>query len=296
MKSKIYILLLLNIAVFQFSYSQITKEYIGRFDDGDGNNNKGIAKYQYYENENLERIFNGNFKYEYDNNYVFGYYGKYENGMKVGIWNSYHYTTNKEILYEAQGEIKNNTKNGKWLFKIKDMKSKKTVTYDFSFRNDTIINLSLKHHNFRIQTDSNGKIKDTIILKYDIDNLSTANPYFERPNYEVSMVIYDNVVIKYFQRRLSDGFIKEKFLPKKEEICSIVDNLTDDFELMSYPYEEGKDVYNLGRNNNLPYLSTALLESVSRVIKKTFWKGLIIPKLGELHFNNPKILTKNTLK
>lgn len=289
MKLKIYIFLLLNIGVFQLSYSQVIKEYNGKFDNGNGD--KGIAKYQYYEDENLERIFNGNFKYEYDSgNGVDGYYGKYENGMMVGIWNSYH--RNSKEIYEAQGEIKNNTKYGKWVFKARETKSKENIIFDFSFKNDTIINLNFKKKNFRIQTDSNGIIQDTVILKYHIDNVRDARPFSEVPRYEVNMAVYKNVIIKYFQRELSNGFIKERFLPKKEEICNIIDNLNEDFELMSYPYEEGQDIFHLGRINNLPYLSVTLLETVSNVIKKTFWKGLIIPGLNELYFKNPKILTK----
>lgn len=65
------------------TYGQTIKNYTGSYDEG-------TATYQYYENENYERILNGNFTYKvYD--YIIT--GQFKNNLRTGQWKAI--TTNK---------------------------------------------------------------------------------------------------------------------------------------------------------------------------------------------------------
>ena len=83
-------LLLLALSFNIASYSQ-QKNYSGIFDFGFGI--RGTANYQYYENANQERIFNGYFTFngKGNNQNTFSLTGHFTNGKKDGPWTASSY-------------------------------------------------------------------------------------------------------------------------------------------------------------------------------------------------------------
>ncbi|SEJ16606.1 hypothetical protein SAMN05192553_102721 [Cyclobacterium xiamenense] len=90
-----------------------TKTHTGKFEDG-------IATYQYYENEKMERVFHGSFDYEGS---LYNLKGDFLNGNKNGKWDIY--ATNKsfsgwggsiKINTEISGEYKNGLLDGNWSY------------------------------------------------------------------------------------------------------------------------------------------------------------------------------------
>ena len=73
--------LVLTISILSattYSFSQKLQIYSGAFEGGK-------ATYQYYENDQYERVYHGDFKYQSEGLTVTG---KFVNGKKDGIWNS----------------------------------------------------------------------------------------------------------------------------------------------------------------------------------------------------------------
>lgn len=88
---------LLLIAIISYSnwvmgQNKSTQTYSGNFENGS-------ATYSYYENDNYERIYNGDFKYS----------GNVENY--------------DGLVFNINGDFLNNLKEGKWVFSIKNIKS-----------------------------------------------------------------------------------------------------------------------------------------------------------------------------
>ena len=85
------------IAIFSYSYwllgqNKSTQTYSGNFEGGK-------ATYSYYENNEYERIYNGDFEYT----------GNVED--YVGL------------VFNISGDFANNLKEGKWIFSVEDVKS-----------------------------------------------------------------------------------------------------------------------------------------------------------------------------
>lgn len=123
----------LLIIIVSISKSQ-TKSYNGKFEDGN-------ATYQYYENENMDRVINGMFNY---NGSLYDMKGKFLNGNKNGEWNIY--AKNKSfnglrgsIIINTQiiGNYKSGALDGSWTysnsisFKNDDQVDKETSTVSF---------------------------------------------------------------------------------------------------------------------------------------------------------------------
>lgn len=84
------ILFIFFVVVINCNYAQKIETYSGRY-------LKGEAKYQYYENENYERIFHGNFKYSAKDIPLITVTGQFKNNLRDGKWKC------KEVKF---GEIK----------------------------------------------------------------------------------------------------------------------------------------------------------------------------------------------
>jgi len=95
-------LLFLNIIPL---YSQPVKTYSGSFKNG-------TATYQYYENDNYERIYDGSFIYKAKSWGVnLQINGKYSKGEKIGLWN---YTIGE---FSKTGKYVEGKLSGKWIEK-----------------------------------------------------------------------------------------------------------------------------------------------------------------------------------
>jgi hypothetical protein len=64
------------VSLMQRTYSQTQMIYNGNFE-------KGVAKYQYYENNNFDRILDGQFSYSSD---LYNYAGKFKENKRDGSW------------------------------------------------------------------------------------------------------------------------------------------------------------------------------------------------------------------
>lgn len=229
MKSKIYIFLLINISVFQFSYSQELKKYTS--DSGD-------FEYQYYENSELERIYNGTYK-ELSNSKIIK--GQFKENKKSGYWQYVRLSIDKfggespdavheenvkyniDTIYsrEVSGNYENNEKNGIWTFKSNyDLKSKKYRRIrSFEFKNDTIIG------NIDFSEDV-GSLRPG--YKGQIDSSGNFTGLWQKKiNSEKEDVIefYKGFIIKVLRRDLITGDIYEKYIPNKESIINVIDKI-----------------------------------------------------------------------
>lgn len=99
---------IIQIALVLFSvnqlFSQDLKTYSGSFE-------RGIATYQYYENEKYERIFHGPFLYSKMSVFgdtLFTAKGNFKENLKDGKW------CYKDGLYKTIGSFKNGFLDGKW--------------------------------------------------------------------------------------------------------------------------------------------------------------------------------------
>lgn len=75
---KITKLTILIFLLFQNLYSQNKLKYTGSYENGN-------ATYQYFENENYERVFDGNFEYTRNSNTKIN--GQFKNNKKIDTWN-----------------------------------------------------------------------------------------------------------------------------------------------------------------------------------------------------------------
>ncbi len=129
-----YILLISTIIFLNnISFTQETKKYKGSYDGG-------TATYYYYENQNYERIYNGDFSYE-GNIWIEGWgntkliiNGKFNNSIKEGLW-KYEYLS-KEFHKTTSGYYKKGIFDGEWIKKtIKISDKKNYVSEKITFQN-----------------------------------------------------------------------------------------------------------------------------------------------------------------
>lgn len=96
------------------------KSYNGKFEYGN-------ATYSYYENDQLERIYHGDFKYKYEVNgeTIVSAKGTYSDGQMDGVWEFVSYD------WKTVGELKGGLLNGTWkTTSIKDGTVKSIASFD----------------------------------------------------------------------------------------------------------------------------------------------------------------------
>lgn len=231
-----------------FSLSQEIKTYNGNFKGG-------TAKFEYFETEKLERIYQG--KFEYNSN-KYKSKGRYLNNKRDSIWSfkyisehPYGAGSGNYIKYEATGNYTDNFKNGKWKITSYDTGTKITNINFIEFKNDTIINFSC----------------DTKKLKFSIDSIGNLN--IVKKNYgnsETSAEFYNGILIKFLNRNIEDGKVYDNFNPNKEKLIEIINNLNnsnyvasiisrygDNNELKSYNFKEDDKWLIFERNQSFSY-------------------------------------------
>lgn len=244
MKLKSYILLILNIGFFPL-HSQETKTY---------SSENGNFVYQYYENLQLDRIYNGTYKEQSGSTLI---KGLFKENLKSGNWRYVKFSIdiyedrgmdaryekdfkeNKDTIYrkEVSGNYHNNMKNGIWTFKSNyDLKSKEYRNIQrFEFKNDTIIgNIDF--------TENVGSLSRG--YKGQIDSLGNFTGLWQKKiNSEREDIIefHKGFVIKELSRNLVTGDIFKKYIPNKAKIISVIDKinlnktkLTSEFSSMNY--------------------------------------------------------------
>jgi hypothetical protein len=205
---KVVLVIIFLSGVFQNAFSQQIKTYEGTYE-------KGNAVYQYFENENYERILQGNFKYT--SKYV-TVTGQYDKNIKVGQWTI---TKGTNLLYEnikeiVTGKYINGKMNGLWTLKRTDLKTNKILINSLAhFKDDYLID-GFKYYNSKFDLNNagqkselslTGKFNDkgsfdsTWVISYKINEI----PFEDIKKFKDGL-LYFNLV-----RNLSTGEISEKY-------------------------------------------------------------------------------------
>jgi hypothetical protein len=195
--------------------SQTIKTYSGSYQcDGQ----YGKATYQYYENENLERIYNGAFNFVSDNNEIIisGFYSK---NLKDKSWTAsygdcmntyYGNSCNKTI---TSGSYKLGKLDGIWTVKYTRTVNNKVFEqnrYSVNFKDNVVIgpqNITLHDRDHR----------DTTVIKGCFDNNGYMTGLWNivekgrERDFEYISEYKSGILIKYLERYYSTGEILNKF-------------------------------------------------------------------------------------
>ncbi len=165
--------LLLIFALFVFTAkSQVLKTYTGSYENG-------TATYQYYENSNYERIYQGSFRYKNGSTSLI--VGQYKNNKKSGTWKlTYHGSMPFDYRDLNTEEITANYKDGKLngmcTEKEINIKTKKIIKKSSAnFVNNILVGkyeyYSKKNSiNINFSTDSSGRYNGDYYVSYTEGN------------------------------------------------------------------------------------------------------------------------------
>lgn len=250
MKSKI-ILFALIITIQNIS-SQEKKKY-------DGHYKYGSAKYEYFENKEYERIFDGYFKYVSDDK-EFSINGVFKNNMRDGEWT---FTNNLlsyyQKLYLTKGNYLNGKKNGIWSYAIKSKDLKNQDLKILKYSNDTLIDVKLDLKHLKGEIDNRGNF----IGEWMYYSLSDDKEIFAE--------FKNNIVVKYLSRTRSTGKLITKYIPN----ISIID--INSLNKNPFPQKKYQDRFdndvnkiidkNTKRKNfNMPYFKDDFNANIKNVI------------------------------
>lgn len=191
-----------------YSFSQKLQIYSGAFEGGK-------ATYQYYENDQYERVYHGDFKYQSEGLVVTG---KFVNGKKDGIWKAIHNSSNTFVyggkLYQtASGQYVKGNREGIWTYQ-KSIDGKIKIQSTAHFKN----NLKVGAYEYK-----NGAFS----MKYNLnDEGFIEGEYVASDTYTQHIAKFRNGVM-YFSlyRNPSNGEVKEKIDIQKavDEFFSLYD-------------------------------------------------------------------------
>jgi formylglycine-generating enzyme len=240
------IILVINLAIV---FSQNTKQFQGNYENG-------TATYQYYENENFERIFQGSFKYK----------GTVVDALKG------------KINLSVTGQYKQNKKDGKWIYTLSDPALKgitEIVTGSYTdglmggeWTSVTTINNTKKTVKKTIAHFRNNKISGEIKFDYsaytykEYSTISITGNFDDAglfqgiwtTNYTQGTILFEElrkyrngVLYWLLHRRLSDGKILDKI-----DSAGFVDQFFQNYDSVKkiaairnqkYVYKENPDKY-----------------------------------------------------
>lgn len=242
--STIYFLLILIFIpkLFSQEIKHELKIYKGSF-------NYAEAEYQYYENENLERIFEGKFKLTKENNLMIT--GQYLNNIRVGYW-----TKSKKIeapsidIIEGYGNYIDGKKNGDWTYKLNYDFTKKThkSILHLTFNNDTLVG---KFDLMDIEKNYNDHLSG-IKGEFDEKGLMTGECEMTKDDHrDVIIEFYRGFLVKYIVRVKENGFFENKFLPNKEQLTKKIDELYNSKAEITSIYIDnyGKSYYDMEKGD-----------------------------------------------
>lgn len=182
--------------------SQELKIYEGSYEDNFNGYGQGFVKYEYYENENYERIYEGELNYEsnyLDEKSVF-IKGNFINNKKNGQWVFVLTDKNSKTVNQIDGEYLNNKKNGSWSFNQKRIGNDKAKEISFSllFANDILIGqIRLK--------DITGQFNDKGLFVGDWNMQDGNTEYIAK--------FEEGILIVLVVRKISTGEILSKYNP-----------------------------------------------------------------------------------
>lgn len=231
MKQTLLILLLFTVNI----NSQTLKNYNGNYENGKAN-------YQYYEEDNYERVFQGDFSYNGDfhdgMNYSIEIKGNYSNNLKNGFWSGkktrliYHYEYgNVKSEKTVQGNFLNGKKDGQWNYKqIYTSKDKvEKSEYSIRFSENTIV----------------GNVDFINIIGFFGNNSEFEKEWKNKDeNIEYIVEFNKNILIKFIARKNSNGEIIFKY-----DVSDIIKSLPNNTENKHFNIEN--EVYQIKQIDKL---------------------------------------------
>jgi hypothetical protein len=240
--------ILIIIALFSnLAIAQTLKTYTGSYQSGQ-------ATYQYYENADLERIFNGTFKYQssrYDFTKVqLDIKGQFKENLKSGQWigkKSRTFNLNGTSINQIEeliGMYDSGKRVGKWIKRKIEIINGKTGF------NEIIAEINFANNNIK---DIKSKTKDSYINgKFNNDGNYANNWSIKKDGIEYFVDFKNNIYKKVIIRRESDGNILLSYdvtdiLSKRNDDSSLnVSKLIIDGEFYSIreyqPYQQEDDI------------------------------------------------------
>lgn len=197
-------------------HSQDLKTYEGEY-------KQGIAKYEYFENKDYERIFEGKFKFSREN--VISILGQFKNNKKTGEWIYIKDLKKAKTSTKTKGIYFNDKKNGVWTFLYSKIINNKVSTNSIilNFKNDTVVG-KVDLPNLKGEFNKSGNF------------IGVWN--YKKDNTEYIAEFKDNTIIKLIDRRISDGFIYSRYKPNLDSIS--VDKLRKkdtNYQILSFSGE-----------------------------------------------------------
>ena len=239
MKIEITLIIVGFILSANIAKCQTLKTYSGNYEGGE-------ATYQYYENTEYERIYQGKFSYKQKSitsdirgslNQEIIINGSFNENKKNGIWSgkeiwSGSFMGNGSSTKNIKGNYDNGLRTGQWTFSNTFIKNNKSevVTSSLNFKNDSLVGI-INLEGIKGQLDNNGFfIGHWRVVDDDKEYLAEFK---------------NNLLVKLIGRRMSNGDIFLKY------DTPILSNLQTD----SIPIAEAnsytlKDVYNINLSNN----------------------------------------------
>lgn len=227
---KITLVLIFFIGIFQNVFSQQLKTYQGPYE-------KGNATYQYYEDESLNRIYQGTFKYTADHISIIG---QYKENKREGKW-----IITKTVLPPLDnfketitGEYVNGNMEGSWNLVRVDLKTKKTLAGSDAYFINGYIRGSFLYYKakFKLQSsettpliingkfNAEGKLDSTWTIEYKRDGL----PFEDIRKFKNGETYF------HLLRNVSTGEIIEKYdNPTSPEVYDI-NSYTTTTDLIKY--------------------------------------------------------------
>ncbi len=248
--------------------SQELKIYEGSYEDNFNGYGQGFVKYEYYENENYERIYEGELNYEsnyLDEKSVF-IKGDFVNNKKNGKWVFVLTDKNSKTVNQIDGKYLNNKKNGSWSFNQKRIGNDQIKENSFSlfFANDILIGqIRLK--------DITGQFNDKGLFVGDW-NIQDGNT-------EYIAKFEEGILIVLVVRKISTGEILSKYNPDFSN-----KNFQTDNDASSSIYGISTE-YDENRKQKLSYetfhkrLSDKINSLIEDVNVSNFLDPIVIPRI-----------------
>lgn len=256
----------LSIAFILFSISivgQTRLKYNGNYKIGVEN---GYAKYEYYENEEFERIYDGDFEYKDDRCIM---KGKYIEGKKTGKWSSTF--KGYQVKVKISGEYFEGQPIGNWTHQYNVTEKISGNYYNLShtetikiknnrFVDSIVIGKDALTERFTIPLNDDGLIDGIIIIRENI------NKNYE--NYETKLLFSNGILIKSVTKHSQTGAVLEKF-DISEVAYKYLENPTAFKTLYSVD-----TCYMISNNNTYEYLSNYNVKYSRDFFTQFYPKGL----------------------
>ena len=225
--------------------SQPIKTYTGSYE-------KGQATYQYYENKDYERFFQGSFSYT-RKAYDYSYFeevikGNFKDNLKVGLWSSNKKRTISDsrigelkVTETFSGKYSNGEKIGMWTYKKQTKLNDKLETENVicSFEANILVG-EIKTNNLNGQFNRHGSF---------IGKWTKTISSFGEGKLEYIAEFKNNIFLKLTVRQVNDGKILLRY-DNSEIVNKLNDSINKDICIIDKQRYKLKNIDSLNRYSN----------------------------------------------